>query len=100
MVKLILELIKFPFKLIGYVAGGCLWLLGAILVHGDNKDAEKVAVGVLLVLSAAVAVIYYGLNQRTTEHLLASIGIFLVLFLLIAVNVALFRWPGKKNNKK
>ena len=95
MLNLILELIKFPFKLIGYIVSGFFWMLGSILVRGKQKDDKNVAVGVLLVLSAVVAFVYYGVSQRTAESMWIAIGIFGVLFLLIAGSVALFRLAEK-----
>lgn len=98
MLRLFVEIIKFPFKLIGSLLGGILWLLGSLLVHGENKDAKKIAVGLLLLLSFGVAATYYSLNQSSIRTLGNAIVIFLVLFLLISCNVYLFR-RAEKNDK-
>lgn len=71
-------------------------MLGSILVYGENKDAKKIAVGILLLLSIGVAVTYYCLNASGIRTLGIALGIFLVLFLLIAGNVYLFRMEEKR----
>ena len=53
MVELLLEIIKFPLKLIYYVFAGFLFVIGSIFVHGDNKTGEKTSAGLIATLSFA-----------------------------------------------
>ena len=63
MVELVIEIIKFPLKLLYYVVGGFLFLVGSVFVHGDNKTGEKISAGLIATLSFAVAAVYYYFNS-------------------------------------
>ena len=87
MVELLLEIIKFPLKLIYYVFAGFLFVIGSIFVHGDNKTGEKTSAGLIATLSFAVAAVYYYFNRGNPRGLFIAAVIFAVLMILLMINI-------------
>lgn len=95
MIELLIEIIKFPLKLIYYVVGGFCFLIGSIFVHGNNKTGEKISAGLIATLSFVVAAVYYYFNRGNPRGLLMAAVIFTVLIMLLMINI----WIIKQSRK-
>ncbi|MDD6194357.1 MAG: hypothetical protein PUB19_05615 [Lachnospiraceae bacterium] len=95
MIELLVEIIKFPLKLLYYLVGGFLFLIGSIFVHGEHKTGEKISAGLIAGLSFAVAAVYYYFNGGDAKGLLIAGAIFAVLIMLLLINI----WIIKQSRK-
>ena len=95
MVELVIEIIKFPLKLLYYVVGGFLFLVGSFFVHGDNKTGEKISAGLIATLSFVVAAVYYYFNRGNAKAIFIAGAIFAVLILLLLISI----WFIKQSSK-
>ena len=86
-VELIVEIIKFPFKLLYYLVGGFLFLIGSFFVHGEHKTGEKISAGLIATLSFAVAAVYYYFNRGNAKAIFIAGAIFAVLILLLLISI-------------
>lgn len=95
MAELLIEIVKFPFKLLYYVIGGFCFVIGSIFVRGDNKTGEKISAGLIATLSFVVAAVYYYFNRENPRGLLIAVAIFAVLMILLLINIWLIKQSRK-----